>query len=541
MYGIDYEETFTPVANMATVRAVIAVVAAKGWILYQMDVKYAFLHGDLQEEVYMEKPLGYQDTGHPDDVYADHSMYVQKTDVGIVINTIYVDDLIIWGDALKDVDHAKALLQKQSEMKYLGELRYFLGIDMARNEGGIWLLQKKYGLDMLMKHGMADSKPILTPLDQNLKLRIDEGEALDDATIRSISDYMFYFGSDVVTWSSKKQPTVALSSTEAEYKGAAIAACENYEQTIEDNEIQDWEAIDGFHLIAVPELKAQIIDIQAHQGAEYFLEDSQRTGERGKVSRGRLCEAGDCICETTGWFDPKNLLSVYAYIAKSEANEAWVEEKRKWDEEVARTSKRATGSSNKKEEVPKPSPEVNMEDAPKDKKQVCVNHVRNKDSLLDHPLPKIRKEFQEDRKFNELPKWEKQYVTGIQSDLQGCNVLESDEVISGFFEEVSYVDMMSELDAINQNRVLKKTLKQGFEEVIEASTPFYIGFKAWWLDELIVIVRNPPKNILASNGRLIILDVNGVVLKGLSRLPKDEWELKHVLQGYVSIDHVLSS
>ncbi|MCO5578072.1 hypothetical protein L7F22_031910 [Adiantum nelumboides] len=130
-----------------------------------MDVKNAFLHGDLQEEVYMEQP--------PD---ADHSLYVQKTEAEIVIITIYVDDLIIGGGALKDVEHVKALLRKQFDMKDLGELRYFLGIEMIRNEGGIWLSQKKYGLDMLLKYGMADCKLISTPLDQNLKLRIDEGE-----------------------------------------------------------------------------------------------------------------------------------------------------------------------------------------------------------------------------------------------------------------------------------------------------------------------------------------------------------------------------
>ncbi|MCO5560265.1 hypothetical protein L7F22_013876 [Adiantum nelumboides] len=162
---------------------------------------------------------------------------------------------------------------------------------MIRNEGGIWLSQKKYGLDMLMKYGMVDCKPIFTPLDQNLKLRIDEREILDDATMyrrivgnliymmisrpdlnyavglvsefmqlprkphldavrrilryvratldyalfydagtqvqvqsytdsdwasssynrRSTSGYMFFFGSVVVTWSNKKQPTIALS------------------------------------------------------------------------------------------------------------------------------------------------------------------------------------------------------------------------------------------------------------------------------------------------------------------------------------------
>ncbi|MCO5559140.1 hypothetical protein L7F22_012733 [Adiantum nelumboides] len=94
-----------------------------------------------------------------------------------------------------------------------------------------------------------------------------------------------------------------------------------------------------------------------------------KTAKRGKVSREKLCEARSCIRETAEWFDPVDSLSVYAYIAKSEANEAWVEEKQKRDEEIAGCSKRATKSSNKKEEVPKPTLEVNMEDVLKDKKQ----------------------------------------------------------------------------------------------------------------------------------------------------------------------------
>jgi hypothetical protein len=130
-HGIDYEETFAPVAKMATVRAVIAVAASRGWVLHQMDVKNAFLHGELQEEVYLDQPPGYEDMSHPNHVCrlrkalyglkqapgawhdkiaeclvtigfrmsdADHSLYVRKSDEGIMVITIYVDDLIVGGD-----------------------------------------------------------------------------------------------------------------------------------------------------------------------------------------------------------------------------------------------------------------------------------------------------------------------------------------------------------------------------------------------------------------------------------------------------------
>ncbi|MCO5598431.1 hypothetical protein L7F22_052526 [Adiantum nelumboides] len=151
-----------------------------------------------------------------------------------------------------------------------------------------------------------------------------------------------------------------------------------YEQAMEDNGIQDREVVDGFHLIVVPELNSQIAELQDHQGAkwqdfkkalkeEYFLEDSQRVISKAKEEDAKSYEELWPYALKTA---KRDLLLVYAYIAKSEANEAWVEEKHKQDEEAVGTSKRATRSSNKKEEVPKPSPEANMEDALKDKKQL---------------------------------------------------------------------------------------------------------------------------------------------------------------------------
>jgi hypothetical protein len=143
-YGIHYEETYSPIAKMITIRAIIVMAAAKGWSLHQMDVKDAFLHGDLQEEMYMEQPLGYVDQTHPNLVCrlkkvlygskqeprawsdkinqyfitsgfqtsnANFSLYVKKTDHGIVVIVIYVDDLIITRDSDANIIDLKKLLK----------------------------------------------------------------------------------------------------------------------------------------------------------------------------------------------------------------------------------------------------------------------------------------------------------------------------------------------------------------------------------------------------------------------------------------------
>ena len=225
-YGIDYEETFAPVAKMATVRAVIAVAASKGWVMHQMDVKNAFLHGELQEEVYVEQPPGYEDMSHPEYVcrlrkalyglkqaprawhdriaeylvtigfrraHADHSLYVHESDAGIVVITIYVDDLIIVGDRDVEIEKVKGLLMQYFEMKDLGELHYFLGIEVIRTSEGIWLSQRQYALDMLSKYGMADCKPISMPLDVNAKMSAHIGDVVEDVTMyRKIVGSLIY-------------------------------------------------------------------------------------------------------------------------------------------------------------------------------------------------------------------------------------------------------------------------------------------------------------------------------------------------------------
>ncbi|MCO5567572.1 hypothetical protein L7F22_021266 [Adiantum nelumboides] len=181
--GLDYDETFSYVAKMTTVRLVIAMASMFGWKLRQMNVNNAFLNGDLEEEVYMIQPEGYQ---HPEFPYystADHSLFLKHVDGEIVVIVIYVDDLILTGSHDEQILDVKKSLLREFNMKDLGELRYFLGIEIVDTLSRIWMIQRQYALDMLEKYGMtAACKPVDTPLDQNVKL-VDDGHYIEDVTM----------------------------------------------------------------------------------------------------------------------------------------------------------------------------------------------------------------------------------------------------------------------------------------------------------------------------------------------------------------------
>jgi hypothetical protein len=168
-YGIDYDETFAPVANMNTVRILVSCATNFGWPLHQLDVKNTFLHGDLQEEVYMELPPGFgtsETTGKVcklrKSIYGlkhsprawfdrfrkaicsmgysqcngDHTLFYRHSKQCITILAIYVDDIIITGDDVEEIGRLRGKLSKTFEVKDLGKLKYFLGIEVARSSKG---------------------------------------------------------------------------------------------------------------------------------------------------------------------------------------------------------------------------------------------------------------------------------------------------------------------------------------------------------------------------------------------------------------------
>jgi hypothetical protein len=210
-YGLDYTETFSPVAKLNSVRIVISLAANLNWPLHQLDVKNAFLHGDLSETVYMAQPPGFESKGESvchlrKSLYglkqsprawfdkfsstvvshgmtrsqADHSVFFKKTTRGIVILVVYVDDIVITGSDGVGIEILIRHLCSSFLTKDLGKLRYFLGIEVARSKAGISLSQRKYTLDLLKDTGYLGSKPVATPMDTNLKLMPEDGELVDD-------------------------------------------------------------------------------------------------------------------------------------------------------------------------------------------------------------------------------------------------------------------------------------------------------------------------------------------------------------------------
>lgn len=197
---------------MITLRLFLDLAAKNNHAIHQMDVHNAFLHGDLQEEVYIKVPFGFS---NPDDTrvcrlrkslyglkqaprcwfakladallkygfsqtHSDHSLFVySKNKVSLMI-LVYVDDLIIYCNSNSEVDSFKAYLSTCFHMKDLGALKYFLGLEVARSPQGIYLCQRKYTLEIVTECGLLGCRPAGSPMDQNHKLSSAQGDLLAD-------------------------------------------------------------------------------------------------------------------------------------------------------------------------------------------------------------------------------------------------------------------------------------------------------------------------------------------------------------------------
>ena len=210
--GIDYQDTFSPTAKIISVRCLLSLVAARGWPLHQMDVNNAFLHGDLAEEIYMSLPPGHQRQGEQNLVYrlhkslyglkqasrqwfakfseaicsagfvqsrADYSLFTKTQGKLFTALLIYVDDILITGNDPASISATKKFLHSRFNLKDLGNLKYFLGIEVSTSKKGIFISQQKYALEIIEDVGLLGAAPITTPMERGLKL-LDKSDLLKE-------------------------------------------------------------------------------------------------------------------------------------------------------------------------------------------------------------------------------------------------------------------------------------------------------------------------------------------------------------------------
>jgi hypothetical protein len=223
--GVDYEEVFAPVARLETVRLFLALAAQEDWKVHHMDVKSAFLNGDLTEEVYVEQPIGYEKKGAEEKVYKlkkalyglkqaprawnskldqclvslgfkrcplEHAVYTRSSEHTNLLVGVYVDDLIITGDSTQEIEGFKAQMKKFS-MSDLGLLSYYLGIEVKQSSREISLCQSAYAVKLLDKCGMADCNAVQVPMDQRHRLsKISSDPPVDTTMYRSIVGSLRY-------------------------------------------------------------------------------------------------------------------------------------------------------------------------------------------------------------------------------------------------------------------------------------------------------------------------------------------------------------
>ena len=221
--GIDYDETFAPVVRLEAIRMFLAFVAHSNFKVYQMDVKSAFLNGELDEEVYVEQPPGFEDPDFLDFVYylfksiyglkqaprkwydtlsgfliengfirgvIDKTLFTKKHKNDMLIFQVYVDD-IIFGSTNDDLCKRFAkLMQSKFEMSLVGELKYFLGLQVDQRIDGIFICQSKYLKELLKKYNMEDSSSARTPSSTAVKLG-----ACDSSVKVDVSSYRGMIGS----------------------------------------------------------------------------------------------------------------------------------------------------------------------------------------------------------------------------------------------------------------------------------------------------------------------------------------------------------
>ncbi|GJT03178.1 putative ribonuclease H-like domain-containing protein [Tanacetum coccineum] len=224
--GIDYDEVFAPVARLEAIRIFLAFASYMGFIVYQIDVKSAFLYGKIDEEVYVSQPPGFLDPKYPQKVYKvvkalyglhqaprawyatlstfllkngyrrgtiDKTLFLKKDKHDIILVQVYVDDIIFGSTKKSWCDEFEALMKSRFQMSSMGELTFFLGLQVKQKEDGIFISQDKYVAEILKKFDFANVKTASTPIEtQKPLVKDEEASDVDVHLYRSMIGSLMY-------------------------------------------------------------------------------------------------------------------------------------------------------------------------------------------------------------------------------------------------------------------------------------------------------------------------------------------------------------
>ena len=224
--GIDFEEIFAPVARLESIRMLLAYASYMDFKLFQMDVKSAFLNGYIVEEVYVEQPPGFENHDFPNHVFklkkalyglkqapkawydrlslflmkngfsrgkVDSTLFIKKQYDDIILVQIYVDDIIFGASNISLCKEFEFVMHSEFEMSLMGELKFFLGLQIKQDKDGIFINQAKYLKEMLKKFGMDEVKASPTPMSTFVKIDKDEhGMPFDSKRYRGMVGSLLY-------------------------------------------------------------------------------------------------------------------------------------------------------------------------------------------------------------------------------------------------------------------------------------------------------------------------------------------------------------
>ena len=198
--GIDFDETFAPVARLEAIRILLAFANHNNFKLFQMDVKSAFLNGFVKEEVYVEQPPLFENEKLPNHVYklkkalyglkqaprawydrlrsyllqsnfeigkVDNTLFIKRNKNDIQLVQVYVDDIIFGSTNFEMNKEFSEIMTKEFEMSHMGELNFFLGLQIKQLDNGIFISQEKYAKDLISKFGLTTASGKPTPMATN--------------------------------------------------------------------------------------------------------------------------------------------------------------------------------------------------------------------------------------------------------------------------------------------------------------------------------------------------------------------------------------